>query len=143
MADPRKDPLDVLKEHAVILFDGVCNLCNASVNFVIDHDPAGYFKMAALQSDEAAPLLEHFGLQADYLDSIVLIEGDRVYRHSDAALRVARRLDGAWPLLYAFIVVPRPIRDAVYDWIARNRYAWFGRRESCRIPTPDVMDRFL
>lgn len=127
----------------MILFDGVCNLCNSSVNFVIDHDPAGYFKLAALQSEEAAPFLEHFGLQADYLDSIVLLDGDRVYRNSDAALHVARRLDGAWPLLYAFIAVPRPIRDAVYAWVARNRYAWFGKRDRCRIPTPDVMDRFL
>lgn len=129
--------------HAVVLFDGVCNLCNASVNFVIDRDPAGYFRFGALQSEEAAPLLRRAGLAPDHLGSIVLVEGGQVYTRSTAALRIARRLSGAWPLLAVFLAVPRPIRDAVYDVIARYRYRWFGREEACRIPTPELRARFL
>lgn len=128
---------------AVILFDGVCNLCNGSVNFIIDRDPAGRFQFAALQSDAAAGLLRPFGVATDRLDSVVLVEGGRLYRRSDAALRIARRLSGAWPLLTAFRLVPRPVRDAVYDWVARNRYRWFGRQEACRLPTPELRARFL
>jgi predicted DCC family thiol-disulfide oxidoreductase YuxK len=133
----------ILQDHAVVLFDGVCNLCNASVNFIIDHDPSGYFKLAALQSQEAVPLLQQYDVPADYLGSVLLIEEGTVYRNSDAALRIARRLDGAWPLLYGFIAVPRPIRDAVYRIIAANRYRWFGKRDTCRLPTPELRQRFL
>ncbi|MDQ7039477.1 MAG: thiol-disulfide oxidoreductase DCC family protein [Rhodothermus sp.] len=129
--------------HGIVLFDGVCNLCNGFVNFIMDRDPAGYFKFGALQSEAARPYLERLGLQPDYMDSIVLIENDRCYRDSTAALRILRRLKGPWPLLYGLIVVPRPLRDAVYRWIARNRYRWFGRREQCRVPTPDLLARFL
>jgi predicted DCC family thiol-disulfide oxidoreductase YuxK len=126
-----------------VLFDGVCNLCNSSVNFVIDHDPAGYFKFASLQSEEAGVLLAQHGLDAGYLDSIILLEEGRLYRNATAALRIARRLSGAWPLLYAFIVVPRPVRDRVYGWVARNRYRWFGKRDQCRLPTAELRERFL
>lgn len=136
-------PPHVLDDHALILFDGVCNLCNGAVNFVIDHDPEGYFKLAALQSDEGQAVLKALGAADDALDSIVLVEESEVYRRSDAALRIARRLADAWPLLYGFIVVPRPIRDAMYDWIAHNRYDWFGKRDQCRIPTPELKERFL
>ncbi|SHK77878.1 thiol-disulfide oxidoreductase DCC family protein [Rhodothermus profundi] len=130
-------------QHGIVLFDGVCNLCNGFINFVIDRDPAGYFKFGALQSEAARPYLERFGLQPDYLDSIILIEGGRCYRDSTAALRILRRLRGLWPLLYGLIVVPRPLRDAVYRWVARHRYRWFGRRAQCRVPTPDLLARFL
>lgn len=129
--------------HALLLFDGVCNLCNTTVNFVIDRDPAGYFRFAALQSEAAAPHLARYGLDAAVLDSVVLIEDGRVYRKSTAALRVARRLRGAWPLLRLLLAVPRPLRDAVYDLVAANRYRWFGRRDACRIPTPALRARFL
>ena len=134
--------------HAVVLFDGVCNLCNGSVLFVIDRDPSGYFRFAPLQSDEARRLLAaHAGAGQDVaggdLSSVVLIEGGRLYTRSTAALRVARRLTGAWPLLYAFAAVPWVARDAVYDWVARNRYRWFGREDACRVPTPDLRARFL
>jgi len=125
----------------VVLFDGVCNLCNASVLFVIDRDPGGRFAFAPLQSGVAARLLAHRGYGETSLGSVLLLEGGRVYERSTAALRVARRLGGWWPLLYAFIAVPRPIRDAVYDWIARNRYRWFGKEEACRIPTPELRSR--
>lgn len=128
---------------SIILFDGVCNLCNASVNFVIDRDPAAHFRFGALQSEGGRALLAAHDVPDTWLDSIVLIEGDRVYTASDAALRIARRLPGAWSLLWVFRVVPRPIRDAVYNWIARNRYRWFGRQDSCRMPTPDLAARFI
>lgn len=127
-----------------MLFDGVCNLCNGSVNFIIDRDPAARFRFAALQTPAAAELLARHGrIPAATPDSIILIEGDRLYEHSTAALRIARRLRGGWKLLYAFIIVPRPLRDLVYRWIARNRYRWFGRSEACRMPTPELRERFL
>jgi predicted DCC family thiol-disulfide oxidoreductase YuxK len=132
-----------LPDHAIILFDGVCNLCNASVNFVLDRDASGYFRFGALQSDEARELLSKWSYPSEYLDSIVLVENGQVYRESDAALRIARHLSGAWPLLYHLRWIPRFIRDGVYTWIARNRYRWFGRRDVCRIPTPELKSRFL
>jgi len=128
---------------AVILFDGVCNFCNSSVNFVIDRDKDGYFKYGALQSDEGTALLTQSGYDSTYLESILLIEGGHIYRDSEAALRVARRLSGLWPMLYGCIIIPRFLRDAVYNWIARNRYKWFGKMDSCRIPTPDIRSRFI
>lgn len=132
---------------AVILFDGVCNLCNSSINFIIDRDRAGRFKFAALQSPEAAPYVARCDRKAadesDLLQSILLVENGTCYAKSTAALRIARRLDGAWPLLYGFIVIPRFARDFVYDWIARNRYKWFGKQDACRLPTPELRQRFL
>ena len=130
-------------DHAVVLFDGVCNLCNGAVNFIIDRDPDGYFRFAPLQSDVAEQLLAGTDAADAPLDTIVLVEDGAAYVRSTAALRIARRLSGLWPLLSAFLVVPRPLRDAVYDWIAANRYRWFGRREQCRVPTPGLKDRFL
>ncbi|MEM8598459.1 MAG: thiol-disulfide oxidoreductase DCC family protein [Bacteroidota bacterium] len=143
MVDPA-----VLAQHPVILFDGVCNLCNASVNFVMDRDRAGVFRMAALQSDVGQALLAQHGYtgitpETTAPDSIALVEGGRLYFRSAAALRVAARLDGAWPLFQVFLVVPAPLRDVVYDWIARNRYRWFGKQDTCRLPTPDERARFL
>lgn len=135
----------MFSERAVVLFDGVCNFCNASVHFIIDRDPAQRFRFAALQSEAAAGLLRSRGVappQGDP-DSIVLVEGERVYQRSTAALRIARRLRFPWPLLYAFVAVPRPLRDLVYRFIARNRYRWFGRSEECRVPTPELRSRFL
>ena len=129
--------------HALLLFDGVCNLCNGFVNFVIDHDPDRYFKLAALQSDAARPHLERFDIDPNALESVVLIENGMAYHRSTAALRVARHLTGPWPLLYAFIVVPRSVRDRIYHWIAEHRYDWFGQRDQCRMPTPELKERFL
>ena len=125
-----------------ILFDGVCNLCNASVNFVIDRDPDGLFQFAALQSQFAEGLVEQFGV-GQGLDTIVLVESGKVYDRSTAALRIARRLQGPWPLLYAGIVIPKFLRDAIYRFIARNRYRWFGQTEQCRVPTVELQARFL
>jgi predicted DCC family thiol-disulfide oxidoreductase YuxK len=140
-----------MKEHhaetawaaGVVLFDGVCNLCNGAVRFIIDRDPAGRFRFASLQSLAAREVLGAATVEEPLPDSIVLVERDRVTTRSTAALQIARRLQFPWPLLYAFIVVPRRLRDAVYDVVARNRYRWFGRREVCMVPTPGMMVRFL
>ncbi len=126
--------------HATVLFDGVCNLCNASVNFVIDRDKRSYFKFAPLQSEAAKALGETVTGDPD---SIVLIENGKRHDKSGAALRIARRLNGAWPLLFLFIIVPPFIRDSVYRYIARNRYKWFGKADACRMPTPELKARFL
>ena len=128
--------------HPVVLFDGVCNLCNASVTFLIDRDSEALFRFAPLQSDVGQALVSRCELEGE--DSIVLVEEDgRCYVRSEAALRIARRMDGAWPLLSAFLLLPRPLRDAAYRFIARNRYRWFGRQDACRLPTPDLRARFL
>ena len=129
--------------HPIILFDGVCNLCNGSVQFVLNRDRAGYFKYASLQSESGQELLKKYGLPTDDYNSFVLVEGERVYTQSTAALRVARNLEGAWKILYAFIIIPEFIRDAVYSLIARNRYRIFGKRESCMLPQPEWKSRFL
>jgi predicted DCC family thiol-disulfide oxidoreductase YuxK len=130
-------------EHPVLLFDGVCNLCNSSVQFIIERDPNARFRFASLQSEEGQALLSRFENCPADLSSVVLVQDEQLYARSEAALRVARQLGGGWSLLYAFIVVPRPIRDAVYDWIARNRYRWFGKKDACMIPSPDLKSRFL
>lgn len=127
----------------IVLFDGVCNFCNASVNFLIDRDPDAKFRFGALQSEEGLQALREHGLPTDYFDSIVLIEDGRVYAASDAVLRICRHMPALWPTMGIFWIVPRPIRDAVYNWIARNRYTWFGKRDTCRIPTPEYRARFL
>jgi predicted DCC family thiol-disulfide oxidoreductase YuxK len=128
-------------QHPVVLFDGVCNLCNGSVVFIIQRDRRGVFRFAALQSPAAASLL---GERARTLpDSLVLMDNGRVYTQSTAVLRVARRLRQPWPLVSALIVLPAPLRDWLYAWIARNRYRWFGRREVCMVPTPELQVRFL
>jgi predicted DCC family thiol-disulfide oxidoreductase YuxK len=117
----------------------VCNLCTGSVRFVIERDSRKQFRFASLQSAVAEKLLG----ERDSLESMVLVEGDKTYRKSTAALLIARRLDGPWPLLWALLVIPRPLRDAVYDWIGRRRYRWFGKREACWRPQADLAERFL
>jgi predicted DCC family thiol-disulfide oxidoreductase YuxK len=128
---------------ATILFDGVCNLCNASVRFVLRRDPHARFRFAALQSEAGRRLLEEHRLPADELSTVVVVADGRAYTRSDAALRIARGLGGAWPALGALRVVPRPLRDRAYGVVARNRYRWFGRREECMLPTPELRERFL
>lgn len=125
-----------------LLFDGVCNLCNGAVQFVLDHERDHTLRFAALQSPEAKDLLGDHPLPAG-LDSVLLVEGGEVFAHSDAALRVARHLRMPWRLLGVFRVVPRFVRDAVYRFVARHRYRWFGKSETCRIPTPELRARFL
>jgi predicted DCC family thiol-disulfide oxidoreductase YuxK len=130
-------------EKPVVLFDGVCNLCNGSVQFILKHDPKGYFKFAALQSTAGAEILKYFNLSTTDFDTFVFVERGKPYLRSSAALRVARGLSGLWPLLYAFVIIPAPLRDLGYRWVARNRYRWFGKRDTCMIPSPELKARFL
>ena len=127
----------------VILFDGVCNLCNASVRFIIRRDRKNNFRFASLQSDFAQQLFQQLQFDASGIDSVVLYENGKLYVRSTAALKIARGLNGLWFLLYGFIVVPPFIRDAVYDFIARNRYKWFGKKDFCAMPEPGMKERFI
>jgi predicted DCC family thiol-disulfide oxidoreductase YuxK len=129
--------------HSIILFDGVCNLCNGAVNFVIKRDSGNVFKFASLQEKQGTLLLKKHAIDARKLDSIVLIENDSVYTKSSAALRIARKLSKLWPLFFIFIIIPSFIRDGIYDFIAKNRYKWFGKKEQCMIPTPGLREKFL
>lgn len=138
---------------AEVLFDGVCNFCDASVNFVIEHDREGYFKFAPLQSEAGAKIAAEHGLRSqsneppeDHLipiDSVILVEDGKAYTHSTAALRILKQLGFPWSILYAFIVVPKPVRDYFYRLFAKYRYRMFGRKDECMIPSPDVRARFL
>ncbi|MBB5323097.1 putative DCC family thiol-disulfide oxidoreductase YuxK [Anoxybacillus tepidamans] len=125
----------------IILFDGVCNLCHASVQFIIQRDPQEVFRFASLQSNVGQTLAQKLSLPS--VDSVILLEGNRYYTKSSAALRICRQLTGFWGILYIFMIVPKPFRDLIYDWIANHRYQWFGKRESCLIPTPHIRERFL
>ncbi|MFA9555969.1 thiol-disulfide oxidoreductase DCC family protein [Evansella sp. AB-rgal1] len=127
---------------AVILFDGVCNFCVGSVQFIIKRDPNAHFQFASLQSDVGQKLLKDHGISLD-MDSFILMEEGRAYSKSSAALRVCKNLKWNWRVLYCLLIVPRPIRDSVYSVIAKNRYKWFGKRDSCMLPTADVRKRFL
>ncbi|MEK3881280.1 thiol-disulfide oxidoreductase DCC family protein [Paenibacillus sp. PL2-23] len=127
----------------VLLIDGVCHLCHGVTRYVVKHDHRRRFSFAALQSDAGKRLLRAGGLDETKWDSFVYVDNGRYYRESSAALRVCKGLGGWRMLLYGLIVIPKPIRDAVYRWIAANRYKWFGRSEACLIPGPDVMSRFL
>ena len=127
----------------ILLFDGVCNLCNETVRFVVDHDGDGRVSFAPLQSPVGQALLERFELPTETVDSVVLIEGERVSRKSDAALRVTRYLDDPLPAARLFELVPAPLRDAAYDMVAEHRYRVFGRKESCPVPDAETRERFL
>ena len=129
----------------IILFDGVCNLCQSSVQFVIKRDKKNLFQFAALQSDFGRTLAKELQIDTSKVDSIVLIHEDykRYWIKSAAALRIAQHLDGAYPLLSIFLIFPGFLRNIVYDYIARNRYKWYGRQEECMIPTPELKSKFL
>ena len=127
---------------SIVLFDGVCNFCSDSVNFIIRHDTENRFAFTPLQSEKGIELRAKYGIDDD-IDSIVLIEDDRAFSKSTAALRIAKRLGGIWALAYAFIIVPRPIRDYFYELFAKYRYRLFGKKDECMLPTPEVRARFL
>jgi len=133
----------VPNDHLLVLFDGVCNLCNSSVNFVIDRDKSKKFKFASLQSETAIEILKEMSDPVRSLDSIVLIKNQRIYRRSRAVLEIVRELGGLWPILYIFKIIPPVLGDLIYNWIAKNRYKWFGKTEKCRVPTEDYRERFL
>jgi len=131
----------VESDQLIILYDGVCNLCTNSVQFVIQRDTRKQFRFASLQSFVAD---KYLGTQyQDRLTSMVLIVDDHIYRQSTAALMTAKRLDGFWPILSIFLLIPRPIRDVIYRWIAKHRYRVSEKNEHCWRPTPDLADRFL
>lgn len=127
----------------IILFDGDCNFCDANVQFIIKRDPVEHFKFASLQSEIGQELLKKHTIPAE-IDSLVLIENDKAYIKSSAALRIAKKLDGLWHLLFLFILIPATLRNHLYDFVASNRYNWFGKKsDSCALPSPEVRKRFL
>ena len=128
---------------SLVLFDGVCNLCNGVVKFVIARDPRGRFQFAALQSAAARRVIEGHGAPDPLPDAIVLLEDGRLYTRSTAALRIARQLTFPWPLTAVFLAIPRPLRDWAYGRFASRRYRWFGRRETCMVPSPELRARFI
>ncbi|MGN7411489.1 thiol-disulfide oxidoreductase DCC family protein [Paenibacillus sp. SAF-068] len=134
---------DVHHGHPIVLVDGVCHFCQGLTKWIIKRDPEGKYHFASLQSDVAKELLAKGNLSTDSMDTFVLIENGKYYTRSTAALRLAKGLKFPYPLLYVFIVVPKFIRNAVYNWVARNRYRWFGKDEACMLPTPEIKDRFL
>ena len=132
------------KDKKIILFDGVCNLCNNAVNFIIEHDKKDVFRFASLQSELGQKLTSERGIDPEELDSIVLIEpGVAYFKKSTAALEISKELSGAYSMLKYFSFLPEGLRDAVYDLIANNRYKWFGKKDSCMIPTPELKAKFL
>jgi predicted DCC family thiol-disulfide oxidoreductase YuxK len=130
-------------DKSLILFDGVCNLCDSSVQFILLRDKKDRFRFASLQSDYGQNILKQHNLPTEKFNSLALIENGKLYQRSTGALRIARRLKGAWPMLFAFIIIPPFIRNFVYDFIARNRYRWFGKKESCMMPRPEWKQKFL
>ena len=139
--DPRSHEWS--RHERVIVFDGVCNWCNAWVNFTIDHDPQGKFKFGTLQSHNAKQLLQELQLAPDNFETFLLLERTSIFTKSTAVLRIVRQFSGIWPLFYLLIVVPLPLRDAVYDFVARHRYKWMGKAETCRVPTSKERTRFV
>jgi predicted DCC family thiol-disulfide oxidoreductase YuxK len=127
----------------IILFDGICNLCNGFVRFVIRRDKNSIFKFASLQSDVGKEILLRLGLPINKFESFVLVQGDKYYLKSTGILKMLQELSGIWRLFYVFILIPRFIRDFIYDVIAKSRYKIFGKQKTCMIPTPELQERFL
>ena len=132
-----------MTQQPIILFDGICNFCNNSVIFILKRNIKTPIYFAALQSEVGQRLLTEYELPVKEMESIVFIEQGKAYMQSTAALRICKYLRGLWPLCYRFIIVPKFIRDGIYNWIAKNRYKWFGIRQECMIPTPEMKTRFL
>lgn len=131
-----------MQQPYIVIFDGVCHFCNASVNFIIRHDPFKKFVFTPAQSTYARALLDKHHIQEITNDTFVLIKSGKAYTRSRAAIEIAKDLSGLWPVLALLVIIPAPIRDFFYSWIAKNRYRWFGKRDSCIVPTQDVKDRF-
>jgi predicted DCC family thiol-disulfide oxidoreductase YuxK len=135
--------MQVNKDKPILLFDGVCNLCTGSVQFIIRRDPKANIQFASLQSAKGKELLKTYNLPQNELKSLVFIEKGKAYTRSTGALMVTRYLSGAWPLLYSFIIFPAFIRNALYDFVGKNRYKWFGEKNECWVPTPELKKRFI
>lgn len=132
-----------MKSSKIVLFDGICNLCNSSVQLIIENDSKNLFQFASLQSDFGQKFLQENNLPDDAFKSIVLIDGEKFYTKSEAVLRIGKELDGLYKVLRIFLWTPKFIRDFVYDYIAKNRYKWYGKRDSCWIPTDELKQKFL
>jgi predicted DCC family thiol-disulfide oxidoreductase YuxK len=130
-------------DHPIVLFDGVCNLCNGAVQFIVKRDPAGVIRFASLQSSYARQRLQELGLDPDRLFSIIVISEGKARIQSDAVFEIARYLGAPWKYLRVFRIIPRPVRDGVYTFIANNRYRWFGKQDQCMVPTPALKARFV
>lgn len=132
-----------MRDHPIVFFDGVCNFCNYWVNFAIKRDKKKKLRFAALQGETAARILAAHQLPINSLSTVVLIDNGKVYTQSSAALRISKHLDGGWKLLYGLMIIPKFIRDFFYNIIARNRYKWWGKKETCMVPDPGLVERFL
>ena len=136
--------IELPKDKKIILFDGVCNLCSSAVQYVIEHDKKDVFRFTALQSDLGQDILKHIGIDAKQIDSIVMYDpGVAYYYKSTAAIEIAKHFGGVFHMGTIFKIVPRFLRDGIYDYIARNRYKWYGKKESCMIPTPELKSKFI
>jgi predicted DCC family thiol-disulfide oxidoreductase YuxK len=145
MTIPKKAalPLRDMEDHPVILFDGVCNFCNYWVNFAIKRDKKKQLRFTALQGDTAARLLPRYFIHPTSLSSVIFIDKGKAWTQSSAAIRICKHLDGGWKLFYVLIIIPKFLRDFFYNIVARNRYKWFGKKESCMIPAPGLKESFL
>lgn len=132
-----------MENKSIILFDGICNLCNGFVQFAIKRNRKKSLFFSSLQSEFSRKILQAFDMRSDYIESLVFYKNGKLYTKSGAALRIAKELDGLWPLTYSLIIIPFPIRDLIYDLIARYRYKWFGKKDQCMIPSPELKNRFL
>ncbi|HSZ84709.1 MAG TPA: thiol-disulfide oxidoreductase DCC family protein [Puia sp.] len=131
------------KEKKIVLFDGVCNLCSRGIQFIIKHDKKNQFLFSSLQGKTGQGYLKQFNLPVNDINSFILIESNKLFTRSTAALRILKYLGNGWQLFYAFIIFPKFMRDGVYKLIAKNRYKWFGKKEACWIPTPELQSKFL
>lgn len=136
-------PNPTQNHQGIILFDGVCNFCNRSIQFVLNRDKKHYFLFAQLQSDTGRSLLEAHGLSHLNLSSIIFIENNKPYTKSSAAIRITRHLAFPWPLIYVFVIIPPFLRNMVYDFIGNRRYQWFGKTSHCQLVSPEHQKRFL
>lgn len=134
---------EALNNKTILLFDGYCNLCQSSVQFVLKHEKKPEIYFTSLQSETGIQLLNQYGINPNEVDSLVLIENNKVFIKSSAALRVSKYLNGLYPLSFGLLIIPKFIRNMVYDFIAKNRYKWYGKKESCMIPDVDLVKRFL
>ncbi|MBL0049971.1 MAG: DUF393 domain-containing protein [Bacteroidetes bacterium] len=132
-----------MQSSRIILFDGYCNLCSSSVQFIVRHDPNAKFKFCSLQSESAKKLIRQFAIPYQNLESIVLIEENKFYFKSDAALRITKQLKFPISMLTIFTLLPKFFRDGIYNWIAKNRYRWFGKKMECMLPDNSLLERFI
>ena len=130
-------------DNPLVLFDGICNFCNYWVNFAIKRDKKNRLKFTPIQGETAKKILPQYSISTNSLSSVIFIDKGKAYTQSSAALKICRYLNGGWKLFYGLNIIPKPIRDFVYNIIARNRYKWFGKKDSCMIPSPEIKSRFL